>query len=224
MDDTIDDSPEGMGLFRHLVKIADRLERYELLEGWGFETDLRGVPVARGPFTDLEVMVQNGTLSRSQASALKAPMLDMARPGPERPVEAQRFADVPERGAETGQSDAVAVKLAHVRLEPHQKEHRRHGCRGVDPGVFRDERDEDQHHQTDDLAQGADQRFEPLGLDREHAHLDRGRAENPQDVALLGESPDRAHPVEADEHALVENAVLGERLIAVATQGAEKDP
>jgi len=76
VDDSLDDSPEGMGLFRHLVKIADRLERYELLEGWGFETDLRGVPVGRGPFTDLETMVQNGTLSRSQATALQAPMLD----------------------------------------------------------------------------------------------------------------------------------------------------
>jgi hypothetical protein len=76
VDDSIDDSPEGLGLFRHLVKIAERLEKYELLEHWGFETDLRGVPVARGPFTDMEVMVQNGTLSRAQATALKAPMLD----------------------------------------------------------------------------------------------------------------------------------------------------
>jgi hypothetical protein len=76
VDDTLDDSPEGLGLFRHLVKIADRLETYELLEGWGFQTDLRGVPVARGPFTDLEIMVKAGTLSRAQADALKAPMLD----------------------------------------------------------------------------------------------------------------------------------------------------
>ena len=76
VDDSIDDSPEGLGLFRHLVKIAERLERYELLEGWGFETDLRGVPVARGPFTQIEVMVKNNTLSRAQANALKKPMLD----------------------------------------------------------------------------------------------------------------------------------------------------
>mgnify|MGYP003624425419 CR=1 FL=1 len=76
VDDALDDSPEGLGRFRHLVKIADRLEKYELLEHWGFETDLRGVPVARGPFTDLEIMVQNGTLSRAQATALKTPMLN----------------------------------------------------------------------------------------------------------------------------------------------------
>ncbi len=76
VDDTLDDSPEGMGLFRHLVKLAGQLEKYELLEAWGFETDLRGIPVARGPFTDLEVMVTNGTLTRKQANTLQAPMLD----------------------------------------------------------------------------------------------------------------------------------------------------
>lgn len=76
VDDTLNDSPEGMGLFRHLIKTAKKLERYELLEAWGFETDLRGVPVARGPFTQLEVMVTNGTLTRAQADALKQPMLD----------------------------------------------------------------------------------------------------------------------------------------------------
>lgn len=76
VDDTLNDSPEGMGLFRHLIKTAKRLERYELLEAWGFETDLRGVPVARGPFTQLEQMVTAQTLTRAQADALKQPMLD----------------------------------------------------------------------------------------------------------------------------------------------------
>jgi len=76
VDDTLSDSPEGMGLFRHLVKTAKALQRYELLEAWGFETDLRGVPIARGPFTQLEQMVQAQTLTRAQADALKQPMLD----------------------------------------------------------------------------------------------------------------------------------------------------
>jgi len=75
VDDTLNDSPEGLGLFRHLVKVAKKLERYELLEAWGFETDLRGIPIARGPFTQLEQMVKQGTLSRPQANALQAPML-----------------------------------------------------------------------------------------------------------------------------------------------------
>lgn len=76
VDDTLNDSPEGLGLFRHLIKTAKKLERYELLEAWGFETDLRGVPIARGPFTQLEQMVTAQTLTRGQADALKQPMLD----------------------------------------------------------------------------------------------------------------------------------------------------
>jgi hypothetical protein len=76
VDDTLNDSPEGLGLFRHLIKIATRLERYELLESWGFETDLRGMPVARGPFTAMEEMISNGTLTRAQVTALQQPMLD----------------------------------------------------------------------------------------------------------------------------------------------------
>lgn len=76
VDDTFNDSPEGLGLFRHIVKAARRLERYELLEAWGFETDLRGVPIGRGPFSEIEKMVAAGRLSREQANGLKQPMLD----------------------------------------------------------------------------------------------------------------------------------------------------
>ena len=76
VDDTLNDSPEGLGLFRHVIKAAKKLQRYELLEAWGFETDLRGVPIARGPFTQLEQMVTAGQLTLSQANALKQPMID----------------------------------------------------------------------------------------------------------------------------------------------------
>ena len=76
VDDTLNDSPEGLGLFRHVIKAAKKLQRYELLEAWGFETDLRGIPVARGPFTQLEQMVTAGQLTEAQANALKAPMLE----------------------------------------------------------------------------------------------------------------------------------------------------
>ena len=59
VDDTLSDSPEGLGLFRHLVSSARRLSRYEQLEGFGFETDLRGVPVVRLPLTELNAKVNN---------------------------------------------------------------------------------------------------------------------------------------------------------------------
>jgi hypothetical protein len=74
VDDTINDSPEGLGLFRHLAKVAARLERYEILEGWGFERDLRGTPIGRGPLAELEKMVTNGTLTNAQAEALRYPI------------------------------------------------------------------------------------------------------------------------------------------------------
>lgn len=76
VDDTLHDSPEGLGLFRHLVSPTDRLRRYEELEGFGYEADLRGIPVARAPLAEIESLVQEGKLSRSDANALKQPLTD----------------------------------------------------------------------------------------------------------------------------------------------------
>lgn len=76
VDDSLHDSPEGLGLLRHVVKLAKRLERYELLEGWGFETDLRGMPIARGPFSELKRAVDQGNLSPEQATQIKQPFVD----------------------------------------------------------------------------------------------------------------------------------------------------
>lgn len=74
VDDTLSDSPEGLGLFRHLVAPAQRLARYEQLEGFGFQTDLKGIPIGRGPFTELAKMVEAGDLSKAQRIAIEAPM------------------------------------------------------------------------------------------------------------------------------------------------------
>ncbi len=74
VDDTLSDSPEGLGLFRHCVPPARRLERYEQLEGFGFETDLRGVPIGRVPYTELNDMVERGEISAAQAANLANPV------------------------------------------------------------------------------------------------------------------------------------------------------
>ena len=79
VDDTLTDSPEGLGIFRHLVAPAKRLQEYERLEGVGFETDLRGVPVGRGPFTALAKMVKDGLLTKKDREALEKPMRDFIR-------------------------------------------------------------------------------------------------------------------------------------------------
>lgn len=67
VDDSLHESPEGLGLFRHLVRPAERLRAYEELEELAFETDLRGIPIGRAPLTDLKEAVTNGTMSAAKA-------------------------------------------------------------------------------------------------------------------------------------------------------------
>lgn len=72
VDDSLSDSPEGLGLFRHLVQPAERLRRYEQLEGFGFETDLRGIPVGRAPFTELAQAVEDGDITPAQRAQIES--------------------------------------------------------------------------------------------------------------------------------------------------------
>ena len=79
VDDSLSDSPEGLGLFRHLVAPAERLMRYEQLEGFGFETDLRGIPVARIPYEELQNAVRQGLITESQANTLTSNIEDFVQ-------------------------------------------------------------------------------------------------------------------------------------------------
>lgn len=74
VDDSLNDSPEGLGLFRHLVEPVNRLKRYEQLEGFGFETELRGIPVGRVPYNELKKAVDAGELSEDEYNTLITPM------------------------------------------------------------------------------------------------------------------------------------------------------
>lgn len=74
VDDTLSDSPEGLGIFRHLAQSGQHLKRYEQLEGFGFETDLRGIPIARGPFTELARMVEAGDITQEERVKIELPM------------------------------------------------------------------------------------------------------------------------------------------------------
>ena len=73
LDDALSDLPTGIGLLRHLVAPAERLKRYEQLEGFGFELDLRNVPVMRAPLEEIARRVEAGELTPAQASALLEP-------------------------------------------------------------------------------------------------------------------------------------------------------
>jgi hypothetical protein len=79
VDDTLSDSPEGVGLFRHMAKTADRLDMFLQLEEIGFTTDLRGIPIARAPLGELRQEVldsgQEGTEPRIKAEARRTSLL-----------------------------------------------------------------------------------------------------------------------------------------------------
>lgn len=74
VDDSISDNPEGLGILRHIVPHARRLQTYEAVEGIGIETDLRGVPIGRVPSTILEGMVKDGKITQEEADAAKKTM------------------------------------------------------------------------------------------------------------------------------------------------------
>ena len=76
VDDTMTDSPEGLGLLRHVVEPAKRLNEYMKLEEIGFATDLRGIPVGKAPLDEIAAAVKNGQITKEDADALKRPMID----------------------------------------------------------------------------------------------------------------------------------------------------
>lgn len=53
VEDAIDDSPDGVGILRSVVELAETAARYRQLEGIGFDGDLRGMPVARAPISKI---------------------------------------------------------------------------------------------------------------------------------------------------------------------------
>jgi hypothetical protein len=69
VDDTLTDNPEGLGLYRHLADTAHRLKNYLDLEEIAYETDLRGIPVARAPLEELRQEVDQAGPAGSDAHA-----------------------------------------------------------------------------------------------------------------------------------------------------------
>ena len=109
VDDSLSDSPEGLGLFRHIVEPARRLARYEQLEAFGFETDLRGVPVGRAPYAELRQAVKDGTITEADAKAAVAPLERFVEKHVKNPelgllIDSEVFTTTDERTAPSGQS------------------------------------------------------------------------------------------------------------------------
>lgn len=70
VDDSLSDSPEGLGIFRHIAPEAQRLLRYYQLEGYGVETDLRGIPILRAPLALLDNLVKEEKITEAQKNAM----------------------------------------------------------------------------------------------------------------------------------------------------------
>lgn len=76
VDDSLNDSPEGVGLLRHVAELAESLQRFEELESIGFETDLRGVVHAKAPFSELSEKVQSGEITEAEMTSILQPLKD----------------------------------------------------------------------------------------------------------------------------------------------------
>lgn len=74
VDDMFTDSPDGMGLLRHVTEAVNRRRTYERLEGIGFETDLRGVPVGMAPYAELEALLKAGDITKNKYDAALKPL------------------------------------------------------------------------------------------------------------------------------------------------------
>jgi hypothetical protein len=66
VDDTVTDQPDGVGLLRHVVETNRQLKRLEQLEGWGYETDARGIPVGSAPLGLLAQLVSEGVITPAE--------------------------------------------------------------------------------------------------------------------------------------------------------------
>ena len=125
VDDTLNDSPEGLGLYRSIVEASRRLTRYEQLEGYGFEGDLRGIPIGRAPYGILAEMVKNGDISQEQMDTILAPMEEFIESHVKNPqlgmiLDSQPYASEDETGRPSNvpQWNLDLLKAGNTSLEP----------------------------------------------------------------------------------------------------------
>jgi predicted ABC-type ATPase len=70
VEDTLSDSPEGVGMFRHMAEPWNRLKKYLELETLAFERDLRGTPIGRAPLTAIREALKANKITQVEANAL----------------------------------------------------------------------------------------------------------------------------------------------------------
>ena len=75
-DNSFTDDPRGMGILRHVVRAVKQLRDYERLEHSGFETDMRGIPIAKAPLAEIQQLVDNNDIDEDGARAIRKPLED----------------------------------------------------------------------------------------------------------------------------------------------------
>lgn len=75
-DNSFSDDPRGVGILRHVVRPVRQLRDYERLEHQGYETDMRGIPIAKAPLTEIQNAVNSNLISEDDAEAIRKPMSD----------------------------------------------------------------------------------------------------------------------------------------------------
>ena len=79
VEDMLTDSPEGLGIYRHLLEPYQRLKVYLDLEARAFERDLRGIPIGRAPIKQINNDVATGKITQAQATAMIQGMRDFVQ-------------------------------------------------------------------------------------------------------------------------------------------------
>ena len=79
VDNALSDSPEGVGVFRHLAEPWERLKMFHDLEARAFERDLRGIPIGRIPYTLINEAVKAGQLTETKAKDMVMSMEDFVQ-------------------------------------------------------------------------------------------------------------------------------------------------
>lgn len=78
-DKSITHMPDGVGMLRHVVELNRQLKRLEQLEGWAYETDLRGMPIAYAPLGFLDTLVQKKLMSAADRDARLKGLTDFVK-------------------------------------------------------------------------------------------------------------------------------------------------
>lgn len=78
-DKSVANTPEGVGMLRHVVETWRELKRLIQLEGWAYETDLRGIPIGTAPIGVLDEMVKRKIITEADKALKLKGLVDFVK-------------------------------------------------------------------------------------------------------------------------------------------------